>query len=499
MPKLLTPDTPPRLWGHDESSGRLPRSEGESTLVPPAVATYVALLLVGLVPILVVVVTPVPRFSGWGPIAVIIFCGVRFAWLTGRGQQRLAEMSFWLFTYAFLGLAPLVQFRTGDTPATTPGVDYRLNAAAVVVVLIGIAFACIGMAAKSRHLRGRTMTVSSSVAPPTGARVYALTVCALLVTAYYVATLGPAALFSSRESLVRQQSDIWPDPAVRMVIIASATMPLLVAVVALWSLRKQRGKIGRPQPWLIPWTATIALLLVVNPISSPRYVFGTVLLAVLTALGMCSTRNRFRVVAMSALAGIVMVFPAADLFRYSGTAQVKSSNILESLTSPDFDAFSQINNSVRFVEREGVHYGEQMLGVAFFWVPRSVWPDKPVGTGPLLAASQGYQVSNLSAPLWAEFYVDGSWLALCVGMFAAGWWIRRSDERTLGSLTRDETPGILPAILSYYLIILLRGDLMQAMSYLLVILLAAFWVKDRALPRPRRRSREKAQPLTLMN
>lgn len=461
----------------DRSSKGPARSE--ATILAPAIATWVAISLAGLVPLLIVATTPAPRFAGWGPAAILIVAGLRFAWIVGVGQQRLAEMAFWLFTYVFLGLAPFVQYRTGETPATTPGVDFRLNDSTVVVVLVGVAFVCVGMAARTYRTKSTEMAAPRPTVSPTEARVYAFTFCAFLVTSYYVASVGPAALFTSREGLVRSQAALWPDPALRIVIIAASTMPLMVAVVALLKLRRNRGEKPKTEATAVLVIALAALFLTVNPITSPRYVFGTVLLAVLTAAGMSATKRRFRVVALTALAGIVIIFPVADLFRYSDSTHVKSSNVFESLTSPDFDAFSQINNSVRYVERHGVNYGEQSLGVALFWVPRSVWPEKPMGTGPLLAESQGYSVSNLSAPLWAEFYVDGAWLALAIGMFGTGWLIRRGDERAITALKREAVPGVLACIMPFYLIILLRGDLMQAMSYLLVILLACWAVRSR--------------------
>ncbi|OBA93109.1 hypothetical protein A5662_20345 [Mycobacteriaceae bacterium 1482268.1] len=114
--------------------------------------------------------------------------------------------------------------------------------------------------------------------------------------------------------------------------------------------------------------------------------------------------------------------------------------------------------------------------MALFWMPRRIWPDKPHDTGILLAESRRYGVSNLSAPLWAEMYINGGWPLLITGMLALGVFVRSQDGRIEKTLQRARAPGVLACIMPFYLIILLRGSLLQAMSYLLVAILSAAFV-----------------------
>ena len=139
--------------------------------------------------------------------------------------------------------------------------------------------------------------------------------------------------------------------------------------------------------------------------------------------------RRYRAVATGALAALFLVFPLASTFRNSLEVKVQFRNPLQSLTGGDFDSFDQINNAVFYVAVHGTTHGQQLLGVIFFWVPRSIWPNKAVDTGILLAEFRNYSFTNLSAPLKAEFFVNGGCTALALGMVTVGYFARDWDRR----------------------------------------------------------------------
>jgi hypothetical protein len=274
---------------------------------------------------------------------------------------------------------------------------------------------------------------------------------------------------------------------------AGTAMTLLVSFIALVKGVEQT----RNREWPLIGLCVLvglALVITVNPITAARYIFGTALLALAALFGLFATRRLFRLTAMLWVVVLIVIFPLADAFRYSAEGELKSGSLVETLTSPDFDAFPQINNTLLYVHRYGLTDGRQAVGVVLFWVPRSVWPEKPRDTGILLSETRDYRMQNLSAPLWAEMYINGGWPLLVLGMFGLGILVRSQDERIENSLQRRvakvaghqraRAPAILACILPFYLMILLRGSLLQAMSYLMVILTCtAFvsrWEKIRA-------------------
>ncbi|MDQ3485653.1 MAG: hypothetical protein M3445_09650, partial [Actinomycetota bacterium] len=125
--------------------------------------------------------------------------------------------------------------------------------------------------------------------------------------------------------------------------------------------------------------------------------------------------------------------------------------------------------------------GGQALGAALFWVPRSVWSDKPQDTGILLADFREYRFSNLSAPLWAELFINGGWLVLIAGMVALGLLVRRLDGHAEQSRHSQQQRDVLADILPFYFIIMLRGSLLQSMAGFAVLAASALFVTERRI------------------
>ena len=437
-------------------------------------ATWVAIAMVVVLPVALVASTPSDGQPVWVvALSVTTIAGLRYAWIIADGRRRLHEMSFWVFVYVFLGLAPLVQLRTQQNPGTTPRIDPALNQPAMVVVLVGIAAFCIGLAmAVPRRSWSPGWTVADT---PHIWRTVMLAGVALALDAYFISRVGLGTLFSSRGEFLEALQGNWAETSVAAMISAFTGMTLLVAFIALVNLVRRQ----QTREWpLIALTVAVgaALAMTINPLSSARYVFGTVALAVAATFGLFATAKRFRGIAILWVVVLIVAFPLADAFRYSSTAEFKSGSVVESLTSPDFDAFAQINNTLLYVENHGITNGNQAAGVLLFWVPRRFWPEKPSDTGILLSESRRYDFGNLSAPIWSELFINGGWLALVVGMIGLGWLVRSRDNGIERSLHNARAPGIIDCVLPFYLMILLRGSLLQAMSYLLVIVGSTIFV-----------------------
>jgi hypothetical protein len=438
-----------------------------------------AILLCGVVPFTFVALTPDVRPGAWvGALLISIAAGVRLAWLLGDGAQRLVESMVWTFVYVFLGLAPMVQMRTGLAPGTAPPVDHRLDGTAMWLVAIGTAAFAGGV------ILGREARPGDRRDPGAGAvrpgRVLVLALAGLLFAGYFVLTIGPAALIGTRFGLNTASASAWGNQTVVAVVRTFAFVPLLVAFVALLVHLRHDDRQGWLVTGLLPVGVGAVLLTVANPIVNARYTSGTVYLSVLAALGLVATRPRFRAVVAGFVAALIFLFPVADAFRYTATGSTQNADPVTELTTGDFDAYAQVVNTVQYVGEHGVTHGYQALGPLVFWVPRNVWPAKPVDTGILIAESRGQAFTNLSAPLWAELFINGGWPVLVAGMFVFGLVVRRWDARIVASLRRARTPGLLGCILPFYLLILLRGSLLQGAAMLAGIVLCAWFVRDRA-------------------
>lgn len=441
-----------------------------SEMIRGGLFTCSALLLCALVP-MALVEWPVSFPAGLA-VTVVVLAGGRFSWLLGLGERRLMELSLWTFTYVFLGLAPLVQIQSERWPETAPNVFLDYLEPAMWVITAGTVSALVGVLAAGRR---RAEVRAARPALVSEGKVTLLAFGALTANAFLLITLGPTSMLLSRTELRTLQFATFGGESTTVVIVGLCTMPLLVAFVALAQVNHQRRVRGLRAKHGLMLVTGLAVLYSVNPISSPRYYTGTVVLAMIAVFGAYATPNRVRTSAVAFLAGLLLLFPLADSFRNAGPVDVKFQPLV-SLTTGDFDGLVQTMNTTRYVDAEGVTWGGQAAGVALFWVPRSMWEGKPIDTGGLVAQSAGYKFTNMSAPLWAEMFINGGWLLLVVGGLAFGWWVRRWDDRAVAS---GAVTGPLAAILPFYLIILLRGSLLQAMAYLAVLVAAAWFVRDR--------------------
>lgn len=452
----------------------------------PLFGTILFLALGLAIPTIIVGLTPSSSTNLWlGTAVIALVSAARFSWTVGSGERHLFEMVISLFTYGFLGIAPMVQVRTNSTPETTPGFATEYASTTVLLILTGLLAVFLGSAIRGLRAKRRAASVPDTAITTAllripAVRVHLVTALGLVMTAYFLYRVGPGSIFTPRAAFDAARASAWSDSTTAALVSGLATMSLLVAAVAqilLWRERKARSERA---PIVLLLLTVASLMVVINPISSARYVVGTVYLGLLAASAVYASLTRYRLISTTALAGLFILFPLASTFRNTLEAKVQIASPLKSLTGGDFDSFDQINNAVFYVAANGSTLGHQLLGVVFFWVPRSIWPDKAVDTGILLAEFRNYSFTNLSAPLWAEFYINGGWLLLVVGMTALGYAARSWDARLNILTVSAGSPGVIGCVIPFYFLILLRGSLLQAVASVAVVLLLGAFLKRRA-------------------
>jgi len=263
---------------------------------------------------------------------------------------------------------------------------------------------------------------------------------------------------------------------VGILLRGAALVPVVLSLVGLLSLRRRgsfRPLSARVLLVLLVLTVTIAA----NPVSNSRYVFGAVSIAVAIAVFGWRGRREVRLLSGSLVVGVLLVFPIADSFRYEvgGLERVEFNRAL--LYSGDYDAFQQTMNGLRYVEDQGTRDGRQALGAVLVGVPRSLWAEKPLPTGRVIASWSGYSFTNLSSPFWVEGFVDFRYPGTVLVSVLFGRIAALLDRRFL------ESPGsvlaILAPIFAGYQTILLRGSLMGVSALLIMWITLAFAISSR--------------------
>jgi hypothetical protein len=451
-------------------------------------AVSLSVLAVALPAFLVALIEDVGRSEAWVlTLLVMSWAGVRLSLLMMRGKACLFDMFFWLYTYIFMGLAPSAAIRSGLVPDTTPGIDPSLDLPAALVIVLGVVAYELGrLAAIPRERRRLTARVArpARISPN---RTAILLVVGALVSAYYIAQVGPAFLQPTRDAGNIARAAIWPDPAVRAIFLVASLFPILIALGAVLQLRARAIPALRRPLLLLAIICLLIIFSVVSPISSARYTFGTVAFALAVYAGALATPFRVRATMIGTFGGLLFLFPAADAFRRAGQQEEgREGFFAEYLNNPDYDSFWQIANAYAYVQDGLVEPLRQLVGSALFWVPRSIWADKPTDTGILLADYRGYTFDNLSAPLWAEALVNGGVIGVALMMAIVGYGARRLDARMAPAFVTGGVWLIVGAVFPVYGMILLRGSLLQATGGLVVALVCVVFVHQRRRPAPPR-------------
>jgi hypothetical protein len=481
-------NTPPRRGG---ALTAISIAEGKNQGQPSfTYGLLFSLIAVGLPLAYLLLISPSQRLTDPGnlgvSITVLVYSGVRLGMILGRGEPRLIVTITWFFVYISMGIVPLAQINTGKFGLL---MDSSLLAEGQMICLVAMLSFDVGSSVKLRQRsRGGFRTLSL-------ARLKVLTCASIVLTAYYVVTLGgPAQFFASRRDLgedfvavgLRDGSQVGS-----ALILTLGTIPIFISLLS-WTLAVARGSALRRAagPWL--WIAILLGMNVVvnNPISNARYWMLTVILGILFARPKLSATG-FRSAITVGLIAALVAFPYSDYFRATAEDRraIAFAPIEQTISTKDYDQVSMTANGVWWVDQGGHTFGRQLGGALLFFVPRQLWPDKAQDTGVAIATAMSTANVNLSSPLWIEIWVDFSWPGVVVGFFLLGGLANRLDRRFIAA--RDPTRfwvygvDILVPVLAGYSLILLRGPLLQSMSRLSILLLTIWILFPRGDREPR--------------
>ncbi|MGN9761861.1 hypothetical protein [Streptomyces sp. SD31] len=412
---------------------------------------------------------------------VVAHTGGALTWVLTGTSVRLVAFGFWLFSYVWLGLAPLAMLATDAYP-----LGYRTDDATsfsvTVLIEVGLLAYSAGAFLAARRAAKRSVVLapllSRRLAP---LRVLVVSALSLVLAVVLVPQLGGwAAFFTSRQALWQSEAATDSERTLRTWTLCVPAFWALVGLIHL-PRRATGDRWLRRVRWLLLPLLLGLNVVVNNPISRPRFWAGTVLLVLLFTWSRFNRPRAFRITAAALTAVVLLVFPYSDYFRYSEREAVQVVSLTEQLTSNmDYDSFQQMQTGVDHVKENGFSPSDA-LGPLVFMVPRSVWPEKPQAVGITLAQHAGYEFWNLSAPLWIESYMWAGFpsvMAVFCLLGAAG---RRMDDIRERLRDRQATLAfVLVPAFAFYQMIFLRGSLLAIVGPMLLLLTVPLFITRRA-------------------
>lgn len=210
----------------------------------------------------------------------------------------------------------------------------------------------------------------------------------------------------------------------------------------------------------------IMVFLCAFPLAVSRFVVAFVYLPIL--LYYFKYFNNARIFFLILVSSIILVFPFLEQFRYYQAENgIKILPNYEFFIDAHFDAYQNFMDVIR---TDFITFGWQLIGALFFFIPRTIWVDKPVGSGYQLALNNNYSFNNISMPYIAEGYVNFGFIGIFVFTFALGFFCKIIDSNFLSK--KDNFHFYVGVFYCAAIFFMMRGDLMSSFSYMLAGVLA---------------------------
>ncbi|UWQ49563.1 hypothetical protein K3720_16940 [Leisingera caerulea] len=228
----------------------------------------------------------------------------------------------------------------------------------------------------------------------------------------------------------------------------------------LFALSLVAGFIARNDPhpknrriflWLFVVMAA-TLFVFVNPVNSARWrLIGFVASFILLFAPLNSTAAKFWTF-WAMFAGSILLYPLLSVFSRTSRQwdRISSGAWQEFFAAGDFDGYQSMMHGVYWAQEFGLYLGSGLVNSALSFIPRQVWPDKPVHSGQIVSEWLGSANTNLSMPLFGEAYLNFH-LFGAILIFFAGFAVARIDK-----LLRSEPS----ATLSYFAALVVGGSML---------------------------------------
>lgn len=419
---------------------------------------------------------------------VALYAAVKLSTMLWQMDIRPVAGVFWIFVYTGMGLAPLAQLTTGRSTALAIQVDRDLLTLASLLTLLGCL--CFDLAYHVRLRRGRAPQLRFRVLRSMDVlRIFSVAaICAAGV--YIVQVGGLSVFFLSRQETSQALDAISPDSgqALRAIISAAGSVTCLTALVFYIHVWRTRDRVFGMVDTVLFIALAVMNVVVNNPISNSRYWTLAVLFGLVLPL-IRGHKGLFNTAVISGVLASIVVFPLSDVTRRAaGTGvPVQVDSVWNIIATKDYDQFTMLANTLGYTQDHGFSWGRQGLGPLLFWVPRVVWPDKPLDTGVEVGAWMNSPNLNLSAPLWAEAWINFGLPGLVAVFALLGLLARRLDRGFRAEILGRGSVGYLGiSIFAGYMFILLRGSLLQSMGRLMILMLSVLILTALTHERPER-------------
>lgn len=375
------------------------------------------------------------------------------------------DMMIWLFSLFFFGFAPLLQFFTGIYSWELKPTQTEIIRTNVFILLFSICICC-GKGIRVKVKRKKQAKCNYYIKKD---RLRIYLVISFLIMLYYLYSVGFKNMLISATNVNDNLNSM-------MGMLVSHGFKNISLFTAVLYVMKCKGTKR------VDVEAVLALLIFFIscfPTGLSRNMMGS-FYGGLLLLFFDKKRDK-RWLTYAIIFGLILVFPAANVFRNAATMSGESfselvlSNIQNTYLEAHYDAHQMCISAQQYVSKFGFSYGYQLLGVLLFFVPRSVWPTKPYGTGQMIfEALQQHWFTNVSMPLVAEAFVNFGIAGIVVFGLVVGCIVNRVDEKFWEERRAFSFTKVLYPFIMLKFFFMLRGDLLSSWAYMFAQLVVGY-------------------------
>lgn len=383
-----------------------------------------------------------------------------------------------IFILIFLGLAPLVQYLTNSLPfANLHAIENKDIVLVNVLIIVWIIFYIIGYHTKKTRLKSFGSKLFNTIFHhKVNYKGFLLLLFLSVLSFLYLWRLETFNLWTRMAF-----GSVYPANHSLAIIIGNfvRAIPIMGLAASVLILMK------RQRLWLILTVIGLVILNIFfnNPLAAARYWTATILIgfAVIILLGRLKTPlgklklSTFFVFCI--VIGLLVILPLINVGRsYISVKEAGESmefiNPVSVLRLGDFDAYANFIHTIHYTEESGIMWGKQLMGSLLFFIPRSIWPGKPVGSGNIIAAYFDFPNLNIATPLPAEAIINFGIIGIPIFALIFGRILKITDNCFTQRLRRlDNNPNSLEYIEVIYpfwlgfVFFISRGGLMSSFAY----------------------------------
>jgi hypothetical protein len=379
---------------------------------------------------------------------------------------------FFLFVFFFFGIAPFLQYRDGGFSGfgSTP-LEYGQNLQANLLIisilclypwLYNIFYDLKRNNSRFMYQRFLNGTYITSFSIGQNLRMVAIASFSLFVMLYMNNFNIVSLLFRGGEFVDRVE---FSSGTVRL-IITKVFQPMMMVCLLFYLGVKNRK-------FSILFFLFLITIIGSSPTGMPRFAAAALYIPLaLFTFPFLHKKNNFSLLISF---GLLCLFPFLNSFRHFGTNRDIGFGL-------DFDiflenSFDSYQHFATVIGTDIITYGRQLLGVVLFWVPRSIWQNKPIGSGAFLADELGYFFNNISFNYFAEGYINFGFTGIFLFLVVFAYFTAYLDVIFWETNHRSDFFKIVYFLLLGLSFLILRGDLLSSTAFTFGFVFSVFLVR----------------------